>query len=205
MAKKEKEPETVAAPEVKQPAEPPAPASLYAQETAHAKSLTDKAEKKKSEDKLLKNRDYYRPCVFVDQHGKEYEAKIIPLPTNKGELKQIPKILPNKVNDEMQKIQRLPIDDQVVALEKLHVEMRASRPVLRINNEIRPLIQHGDLLCNETDFHGTQVPCMDLLVNVNSGKEGKEPDWRYAARVIPFDFVGTPRAGGRGRPHFKLA
>ncbi len=147
----------------------------------------------------------YRKCTYISADGEEYEARIIPLPTNKGTVIKVPSILPSKYQDEVAKVGQLKIEKQMEAFAALHAEMQKSRPALKIYNEVKPLHEYKGILLHETEFRGAKVPCANLQVNLNCKTKPKQPDWRDTAKVLPQEFVGTPGAGQKGKAYFKLA
>ncbi len=142
---------------------------------------------------------YGRACSYIDNDGAEYDARILPMPVNKGEVVEIPAIM--SPTAEMQKIEALPATQRAKAMLAFQRRLGETVPALEINGEVRQLARYEDLLCWTTPVGNTLVPCVNLMVNF-ARKTGGE-NWQPRNRVRPWDFVphGLPTGVV---PHFVL-
>lgn len=128
---------------------------------------------------------YGRACTFVDNDGQEYDARILPMPVNKGEVVEIPAIM--SPTAEMAKIEALPATQRAKAMLAFQRRLGETVPALELNGEVRQLARYQDLLCWTTPVGNTLVPCANLMVNF-ARKTGGE-NWQPRNRVRPREFV----------------
>lgn len=155
------------------------------------------------------DRANYKKAIYVTCDGDKLDARVIPAPTRKGAVVQIPKMMPDDVAREQSRIAQLPMEKRLGASSRLVEAMSSARPALNINGNYVPLVLHDGELFSETEFQGVKVACADLLINVNTGKIGYREDWRMACKTIHADFMAKPtdeqrRAGARGKPYFSF-
>ncbi len=127
---------------------------------------------------------YCEPCVFVDNDGEEYDARLLPLPTNKGELMQVPAMQdPFK---EIQQIHRLPSARRAKALVEYNRKLMDTVPAMAIRGEEVRLVSYQGRLMYAADICGREVPCANLMVNFS--RKGGE-DWKPKNSARPKEFV----------------
>lgn len=170
----------------------------------------DKAPEKAEMPKELPSDDVrlranYRKAVYVSCEGDQLDAKMIPLPARKGRLTEIPVMLEADIQREQARIAQLPLEKRLNAQVELTKSLAKGRPALAINGGYMPLVKLGNDLFHEAEFQGAKVACADLLINLNTNREGTVENWQMACKVIHKDHVGSPAKGARGKAHFYLA
>ena|SRR3990167_5184952 len=138
-------------------------------------------------------------CVFVENDGEEYPARILPLPVNKGELSEAPAIK-DPLKD-MFKIQKLPAARRVKAMAEYNLRLQATVPVLLIKGEEVRLARYEGMLFPVVEVGEKEMPAANLMVNF-SRKDGGE-NWCPKGGVRPKEFVphGLPTGVV---PHFYI-
>ncbi|MCZ7645288.1 MAG: hypothetical protein M5U26_08390 [Planctomycetota bacterium] len=137
-------------------------------------------------------------CVFVAKDGEEYDARMLPLPVNKGTLLEIPLILdPAKAYAELG---RMPAAQRVKAHKELTENLSKTAPALDIKGETKRLVEYRGMLLHGLQINGKWVPAAHLMVNF-SRKGGQE--WKSKHFVRPKEFVPHGMASGIV-PHFYL-
>lgn len=176
MAKKEEVKPEVAPAAPAAPSEPPAPA-------------------------IENKRDNYPAAVFVDANGKEWAAKVIPLPLNKATIVRLPDM--EGAQREAARILTLPFEQQAKAFaefsgkakEKIYLSMQHS-------GERAEIVEVDGKLQFVTEHRGRRVPCRDLLINYS--EKAEIPNWSFKARVVLDGYISKAGAGQRQTPYFRF-
>lgn len=142
----------------------------------------------------------YIPAIYVDSDRQEYDARICPLPTNKGVIGAIPSI------DDPQKafaaISLLPLEQQIKAVQELQAKLATPEKALLLNGKTLRLMEYKGHLLYTLDLGNKRVPCAELYVNFK--KDGKSADnWKTVSSVLPRENVSFADQD-RTVPHFKL-
>ncbi|MCW8128921.1 MAG: hypothetical protein KIS92_00925 [Planctomycetota bacterium] len=196
-----------------------APEAATAEKEPAEKEAADKAADKKAAQKFERRNegrfapggpmDYERhpegkgmKCVaviFVDNDGAQYPARILPLPTNRGNLTEIPSLADPYTT--LQKITRLPLEKQVEALREYHEALAKPAPALLLNGTVVRLVEHDGELHKTMEKGDGFIPVVDLLVNFS--KRPDKEDWKLRQNVRPEAFAGLPAKGEKPIPHYK--
>lgn len=138
-------------------------------------------------------------CVFVDNDGEEYPARILPLPTNKGELTRVPAIK-DPLRD-MVKIQKLPAARRVKALLEYNKRLEQTVPCLLLKGEEVRLCEYNGMLFPAVEVADREMPAANLMVNFSRKDLGE--NWCPKSGVRPKEFVPHGLPTGTV-PHFYL-
>ena len=154
---------------------------------------------KNPEDKRYSLWKSAKDCTYCED-GREYEAILAPLPTNKYELIDVPDV--TDVNAEFQKIAKLPIDRQAAELANLHKRMMTPVKALHRNGEIKRLTEYKGVLMYALEVNGRVRPCAEVHINMSAKKE--EPRWVIKAALRPEGEVPQAASGDKSTPYFRL-
>ena len=142
---------------------------------------------------------YCHECIYVENDGEEYPARILPLPVNKGELSEVPAIK-DPLKD-MVKIQKLPAARRVKAMLEYNKRLQETVPCLLIKGEEVRLCRYKGLLFPAIEIADKEFPAANLMVNF-SHKTGGE-NWCPKNGVRPKECVPHGLPSGMV-PHFYI-
>lgn len=146
----------------------------------------------------------YLPAVFVDALGSEYEARISPLPVNKGDMVDVPAL--ENQDAEFAKLRTMDPVSQVRELKRLQSILSSPAKAFVLNGELTRLTQYQGRWCktilitDEVTKQSNRYPVCDLIVNFS--RNTQRPEWKPIASVRPREFVPSAPPGSRQVPHF---
>ena len=143
----------------------------------------------------------YLNAKYIDSDGEEYDAKIPPLPLNKGNIGEVPPF--ENPEEEYGKVAKLPMNQQMKALQALQEKLSTPSKAFFINGESKRLVEYEGHLFMAIERKGNLIPQTSILVNF--AKKGQRPNWQAIRGARPKEFVGTPPQGDRLSAHFVLA
>lgn len=158
MAKKEKEPDAAT----------PAPQEAPAPKKEFGSSQKEIASKRHAAGMELWDKS--EEVVYVDSDGSEYQAKICPLPTNKGVVIDIPQV--KNPMEEFAKIAGMPIEKQAAAFAELQSKIATAAKGFSCNGNITRLAETKGRLCKSIEVGDKTVAAPDLLVDFGEKKGG---------------------------------
>lgn len=138
--------------------------------------------------------------IYVDTDGREFPAKIVPIPTNKYPVVMLPAVRDPAA--ELRKISEMQPEQQMEAFRLYQERMANGVKNLRIGKRYMPIVDYRGIDVLAMEVNGKLIPAPELLVNISDTTEVEQLVLKHHIR--PEEYASKSPRGTHQVPYFKI-